>query len=133
MQVGDGDVRVLVVDDEEVFRDVGRALVDATAGFELVGEACSGEAAIECVAELAPDLVVMDYRMGGLDGVAAARLIAERHPGTSVLLVSAGPLDDGALDGCGALAFVPKHSLSPQRLREVWTSGRNGAGYRPAR
>lgn len=128
-----GDVRVLVVDDEEVFRSVGRALVDATAGFVLAGEACSGETALERVAELSPDLVVMDYRMTGLDGIAATRLITERHPGTSVLLVSAGPLEDGALDGCGALAFVRKQHLSSKRLREVWTGrgGQVGSTVRP--
>ena len=122
----DGDVRVLVVDDEDVFRDAGRSLVKATAGFVLAGEAHSGEAALERVAELRPDLVVMDYRMGRLDGIEATRLITERHPGTSVVLVSAVALDDGALDGCGALAFVPKQDLSPARLRELWTS--RGAG-----
>jgi DNA-binding NarL/FixJ family response regulator len=119
--VHDGDVRVLIVDDEDMFCDVGRSLVQATDGFVLAGEARSGEAALERVAELLPDLVVMDYRMGALDGIAATRLITERHPGTSVVLVSAGALDDGALDGCGALAFVPKQDLSPARLREIWT------------
>jgi CheY-like chemotaxis protein len=131
--VRDGDVRVLVVDDEEVFRNVGRALVDATAGFVHVGEAGSGEEALERVAELSPDLVVMDYRMGALDGIEATRMIRARHPGTSVLLVSAGPLDDGALDGCGALAFVRKQDLSSKRLREVWTrrGSRVGSTVRP--
>lgn len=117
-------MRVLVVDDEALFRDVGRSLVEATDGFVLAGEACSGEAALERVAELRPDLVVMDYRMGALDGIAATRLITERHPGTAVVLVSVSVLDDGALDGCGALAFVRKQDLSPARLREAW----NGAG-----
>lgn len=117
-------MRVLVVDDEALFRDVGRSLVEATDGFVLAGEACSGEAALDRVAELRPDLVVMDYRMGALDGIAATRLITERHPGTAVVLVSVSVLDDGALDGCGALAFVRKQDLSPARLREAW----NGAG-----
>jgi DNA-binding NarL/FixJ family response regulator len=129
--VHDGDVRVLIVDDEDVFRDAERSLVEATDGFVLAGEAHSGEAALERVAELRPDLVVMDYRMGALDGIAATRLITERHPGTSVVIVSAGALDDGALDGCGALAFVPKQDLSPARLREIWNGRVVGSSVRP--
>ena len=114
------EVRVLVVDDDDGFRAIGRSLVQATAGFALAGEAGSGEEALESVAELRPDLVVMDYRMGELDGIAATRLIVERHPGTAVVLVSAAPLDEGELDGCGALAFVRKQELSPARLRGLW-------------
>ena len=125
----DGEVRVVVVDDEAVFRYTGRSLVEATTGFVLVGEACSGEGAVERVAELRPDLVVMDYRMGAVDGITATRLITEQFPGTSVLLVSAGPLDEDALDGCGALAFVRKQDLSPARLREIWSGV--GSSVRP--
>jgi two-component system, NarL family, invasion response regulator UvrY len=113
-------VRVLLVDDEPIFRDVGRSLVEATAGFVVAGEADSGEAALEAVAELRPDLVIMDRRMGGLDGISATRLITERHPGVAVVVVSVGPLEEGALDGCGALAFVRKQDLSPKLLRACW-------------
>src|SRR5689334_13763688 len=115
-----GQVRVLLVDDEPIFRDVGRELVQSTGGFVVAGEADSGEAAVEAVAELVPDLVIMDRRMGALDGISATRLITERHPGVAVLLVSVGPLEEGALDGSGALGFARKQDLSPDLLRSWW-------------
>src|SRR5262249_51831070 len=74
------EVRTLVVDDQEAFRDALRHLIGAAPGFTLVGEACSGEDAIVAVEDLAPSLVLMDVRMPGIGGIQAARSIAERHP-----------------------------------------------------
>ena len=69
-------VRVLVVDDSQSFRECARALVDATDGFEWIGDATCGEEGVEQTAELMPDLVLMDVRMPGIGGIEAARLIA---------------------------------------------------------
>ena len=85
--IGNARIRVVVVDDEEVFRAVGRSLIEATPEFTLVGEADSGECALERIAELSPDLVLMDYRMGPIDGIVATRAIVERHPGTAVVVM----------------------------------------------
>jgi DNA-binding NarL/FixJ family response regulator len=115
-----GHVRVLLVDDSDVFRAVLRSLVEATAGFAVIGEADSGEVALDRVAGLDPDLLVMDCRMEPLDGIAATRLIVDRHPGVEVVLVSADWVDEHEFGGCGALAFVPKQELSSRRLREIW-------------
>jgi DNA-binding NarL/FixJ family response regulator len=117
---GNARIRVVVVDDEEVFRAVGRSLIEATPEFALVGEADSGEGALERIAELSPDLVLIDYRMGPIDGIAATRAIVERHPGTAVVVMSADGLDESMVCGCGALAFVRKQDLSPRRLRQLW-------------
>ena len=76
------DVRVLTVDDQAVFRGIAREVIDATPGFESVGEAASGEEALEAVAELEPQLVLLDVRMPGLDGIEVARRLHATHPDT---------------------------------------------------
>ena len=120
--IGNARIRVVVVDDEEVFRAVGRSLIEATPEFTLVGEADSGEGALERIAELSPDLVLMDYRMGPIDGIAATRAIVERHPGTAVVVMSADGVDETILGESGAMAFVRKQDLSPRCLRQLWAS-----------
>ena len=116
-----GLVRVLLVDDEEILRAVVRSLVEATPGFALVGEAVDGVAALERVAALRPDLVLMDNRMFPLDGIAACREVTERHPGTAVLVMSVDGVAAADLEGSGAIGFVRKQDLSPSRLRRIWS------------
>lgn len=90
----------------------------------MVGEADSGEAALGQVASLRPDLVLMDSRMDPMNGIAAARIIAEQQPGTAVIVMSADELDEALLDGSGAMGFVRKQDLSPRRLRDLWADRR---------
>ena len=74
---GDGPVvRVLLVDDQVLVRSGFRALLDAEEGIEVVGEAGDGEEAVRLASALVPDVVLMDIRMPGLDGLAATRMIA---------------------------------------------------------
>jgi DNA-binding NarL/FixJ family response regulator len=112
-------VRVLAVDDQCFFREVERDVVEATPGFRLVAEVSSGEAALAAVADVAPDLVLMDVRMPGIDGIEAARRIARDHPRIVVVLVS---IDDMPSDAgrAGSAAQIHKKDLSPQMLRALW-------------
>ena len=75
-------VRVLTVDDQAVFRGIAREVIDATPGFEAVGEAASGEEALAAVARLDPQLVLLDVRMPGLDGVDVALTASRRRTRT---------------------------------------------------
>lgn len=123
-----GDVRVLVVDDQDRFRAVARTVVERTAGFAVAGEASDGEAAIDAVGALRPDLVVMDINMPVLDGVAAARRIATEWPDVVVVLLSSyarDDLPDGVLDG-GARDYLHKEELGPDALRTMWAAHRPG-------
>jgi two-component system, NarL family, nitrate/nitrite response regulator NarL len=115
-EVSDGrvSVSVLVVDDSPVFRrGMGRA-VAIHAGLELVGEADSGEAALEAIERLSPDVVLLDLRMPGLDGFGVLERLrdADPAPACRVLIVSAS-LDEEveqAARAAGAAGCVSKES-----------------------
>ena len=104
------EVSVLVVDDQAPFRLAARAVLRRAEGFSLVGEAGTGEEAVERVGELRPGLVLMDINMPGMGGIEATRRIREASPDTVVFLCSTYTLDDlppGAATS-GAVAYVNK-------------------------
>jgi len=115
-------VGVLIVDDQPMFLVAARRLIASTPGFESVGEAMSGERAVTLAAALHPDLVLMDVRMPGLGGLAAARCITTARSAAAVVLVSADPQDvpAAAAEGCGALAVISKQHLRPSSLTALW-------------
>ena len=127
---GDDPVTVLAVDDHDSFRAVLRELIAATAGFVLVGEATSGERALEILDEVSPRMVIIDKRMPGMGGIEACRLIAKRHPEVVVFLISVEDHYEAQLArSCGAAAVVSKEDLSTRMLRELWGAvGRPAAG-----
>lgn len=127
-------VRVVVVDDQAPFRDAARAVIARVEGFELIGEATSGEQAVAMINELEPAVVLMDINMGLLDGLAATRIITDSHPGIFVVLVSTYTEDDmpPAARTCGAAAYVNKDELSPRVLRRLWEAGGDPAWRRSA-
>jgi DNA-binding NarL/FixJ family response regulator len=114
------EVEVLVVDDKSTFRKALRDLVAATPGLTLVGEAKSGEGALDVIDRLAPRMVIMDKRMPGMGGVAATREITARHPEVVVLLVSVEVPEMELMHQCGAAAFLRKQELTPRALTAVW-------------
>jgi DNA-binding NarL/FixJ family response regulator len=79
-------MRVLIVDDHPVTRDGLKTAFGVSDEIDVVGEASSGEEAIKAVEEHTPDIVFMDVRMPGMNGIEATRLIRERHPETRVIL-----------------------------------------------
>ena len=115
-------VRVVVVDDQVPFRRAARSVLDAAAGFQLVGEAASGEEAVALVDSLRPDLVLMDINMNGLGGIEAARSINATSPETMTILVSTYREEDLPLDAhsCGAAGYLHKSDLGGQALRALW-------------
>ena len=124
------DVAVLIVDDQAPFRLAARAVLRRTDGFELIGEAATGEEAVERVAELHPGLVLMDINMPGISGIEAARQITEAHPDTVVFLCSTYQQSDLPPDAAtsGAAAYVNKEELAPDLLRRLWDGHAAGAG-----
>jgi len=118
--LGGSTVGVVTVDDHEAFRRSIRDVIDATPGFELLGEAASGEAALAVVAELAPALVFVDVRMPGMDRFETARRLRSSQPAATVILVSSDDIAASARDSCRAAAFVPKREFCGATLRRVW-------------
>jgi two-component system invasion response regulator UvrY len=117
----DAPVTVLAVDDQPIFRDLAREVIEATAGFRLVADASSGEAALAAVGDLEPDLVLMDVRMPGIDGIEAARRIARDHPHIVVVLASIEHMPSAAAKS-GAAALIRKQDLRPALLRDLWAA-----------
>jgi DNA-binding NarL/FixJ family response regulator len=111
---------VLIVDDHAMARAAARQVVEAAEGFAVAGQVHSGEAALEAVPRLEPDLVLMDARMPGLDGLETTRRLAARQPSLVIFLTSTDDLDTDLALSAGAAAFVRKQKLSPRRLRELW-------------
>ena len=111
-------VRVLVVDDSEVFRRVMRDVVARTRDFELVGAAESGTEALELMASLRPDFVLLDRAMPEMDGIETAHRIHERHPGVATLVLTATPHHRSLRDR--SLAVEDKRKLSPDWLAGYW-------------
>jgi two-component system, NarL family, invasion response regulator UvrY len=119
---GNDPVRVLTVDDDARYRGLVREVIAATAGFDIVGEACSGEDGVAMAAALHPELVLMDVRMPGIGGLEAARRIAARGDDhVAVVLMSADPQTLRAETVCGrTIGLLRKERLGPRALRAVW-------------
>jgi DNA-binding NarL/FixJ family response regulator len=112
-------VAVLAVDDQAAFRLAVREVVEATDGFELVGEARSCEEALALAREHDPDLVLVDVRMPGIDGLETTRRLSAAHPAATCVLVSTDDMDQPC-DACGADAFLPKKAFGRLALRRLW-------------
>jgi DNA-binding NarL/FixJ family response regulator len=124
-------VRVLIVDDQEPFRMAARMVVEATEGFDVVGEAESGEDSVAMAAELTPDLVLMDVNLPGINGLDATRqiLAGDGSNAVVVLLLSTYEEDEYAPRAaeCGAAAYIPKAVFGPDRLEAAWAAASGAA------
>jgi len=115
-------IGVLIVDDQLAFRHVARLVIEATPDFVLLGEASSGEHAIAALDELHPDLVLIDVRMPGMDGIETATRLHSADPVPVVVLISIEepPHLPMHVASCGAAELVRKQDFCPGLLRRVW-------------
>ena len=120
-------VRVLVVDDVPAYLGAMVAVVAETVGFEVVGEASSGEVALLVAARSLPDLVLMDVHLPGIDGVEATRLLLLGACPPTVVLLSTYDDDAGQqfVAESGAAAYVHKAVFGPDRLEQAWSASRS--------
>ena len=103
-------VRVVLVEDNDVFREALELLLGLRQEISVVASVADGEAAAGIVAKLRPDVVLMDYRLPGLDGVQATRAVLAAYPETAVvcLTASANPREREALIEAGAVGCLEK-------------------------
>lgn len=108
---------VLLVDDQALLRTGFRLVIESEPDLEVVGEAADGRAALDQVAALAPDVVLMDIRMPGMDGIEATERIVADHAGARVLVLTTFDVDDLAFAAlrAGASGFLLK-SARPDEL-----------------
>ena len=109
-------IKILVVDDHAIMREGIRALLGLYDDIEVVGEAAEGNEAIEKARELAPDVIIMDIAMPGMDGLEATRLIRKKTPTAKVLVLTQYDNKEYILSviKAGAAGYVPKRALSSE-------------------
>ncbi|MEU3711755.1 response regulator transcription factor [Streptomyces catenulae] len=113
--------RVVVADDQTVVREGIVMLLGLLPGIEVVGSAPDGEEAVRLVAELAPDVVLMDLRMPRCDGVEATRRIRADHPGTQVVVLTTYADDDSLFPAlqAGARGYLTKDADGDEIVRAI--------------
>jgi DNA-binding NarL/FixJ family response regulator len=127
-------LRVLIADDHPLFRKGMRALLTATAGTEVIGEATTGQEAIELAAALQPDVILMDLQMPGINGIEATRQILHTSPHIRILVVTLFE-DDASIFSAlraGARGYILKDAQEEEMLRAIRAVGSGEAIFSPA-
>ena len=127
-------ISVIVADDHPVFRQGLRALLDEVPDIELVGEAADGEGAVAMALELKPDVVLMDLRMPGLNGIDATRKIVAAEPAVGVLVLTMFEDDDSVFAAmrAGARGYLLKGSEQEEVTRAIRSIASGEAIFGPA-
>jgi DNA-binding NarL/FixJ family response regulator len=130
---GRGIIRVLVVDDHDLFRTGLSSLLSAEPEIDVVAQASGGRAGIRRAGEMEPDVVLMDLRMADLDGVEATRTIVERHPSTRVIVMTVLSEDEDveAAVQAGACGFLAKDTPTDEVVAAIRAAAHGAAWLSP--
>ncbi|MEU3282150.1 response regulator transcription factor [Streptomyces antibioticus] len=133
-ETDDRPARVVVADDQTVVREGIVMLLGLLSGVEVVGAARDGDEAVKLVAELAPDVVLMDLRMPRCDGVEATRRIRAEHPGTQVVVLTTFADDESLFPAlkAGARGYLTKDAGGDEIVRAVQSVLSGDAGLSPS-
>jgi DNA-binding NarL/FixJ family response regulator len=127
-------IRILLVDDQRLMREGLRILLELEPDLRVVGEAGDGQAGLEAYARLQPEVVLMDVRMPGMDGVEATRRLRERWPEARVVILTTFDDDEYVFEGlrAGALGYLLKDVSGQDLARAVRTVAAGGALIDPS-
>jgi DNA-binding NarL/FixJ family response regulator len=125
-----GTIRILLVDDQTMFRDGMRVLLSSQPDFQIVGEAADGEQAIQKAVALHPDVILMDLRMPVLDGAAATRRLRVAQPDVRVIVLTTFDEDTAIFDGlrAGATGYLLKDAPT-EKLYEAIRAAAKGESF----
>jgi len=120
-------IKILICDDQSLFREALRTLLGSFAELNVIGEAANGEEALRCAVSLSPDVVLMDLRMPIMDGVEATRRITQLGKGIKVIVLTTFDDDETVFDGlrAGAVGYLLK-DVSSEKLIEAIQAANNG-------
>lgn len=126
-------IKVLVVDDHQIFRDGLRMLIDSTDGIEIVGEAGAAEKAMELIGQLEPDLVLMDIQMPEENGIDLTYRVKEAYPAVHVLMLTMFEDDQSVFSAlqAGACGYILKGINREEMLSSIRIAGEGGAIFSP--
>jgi DNA-binding NarL/FixJ family response regulator len=127
-------IKVLLVDDQTMFRDGLRVLLRAQKEFEVVGEAGNGEEAIQKAAEVHPDVILMDLRMPVLDGAAATRQLRNSHPDIRVIVLTTFDEDAAVFDALrsGAIGYLLKDAPTEKLYEAIRAAAKGESVLQPS-
>jgi DNA-binding NarL/FixJ family response regulator len=127
-------IRILLADDQRLFREALHTLLAAQANIEVVGEAGDGEQALRLMADLHPDLILLDVQMPILDGVATTRRIHEQYPACRVILLTTFDDDEYVFEGlrAGAIGYLLKDAPAQQLLDAIQSAARGETFLHPS-
>ena len=127
-------IRVLLVDDQALFREGLSTLLSVQDDVAVVGEAENGAAALEAIARLKPDVVLMDIRMPVLDGVAATKRITTEFPNCRVIMLTTFDDDEYIFEGlrAGAVGYLLKDVSSTKLLEAIQAASHGDSFLQPA-
>ncbi len=126
-------IRVLIADDHQLFRDGLHGLLDALPGMAVVGEAATGEEVVAQAAALQPDVILMDIKMPGLNGIAATREILAANPPVGILILTMFEDDDSVFAAmrAGARGYLLKAASHDELLRAIYGVSNGEAIFGP--
>jgi DNA-binding NarL/FixJ family response regulator len=127
-------VRVLLVDDQALFREALAVLLDVRTEVEVVGEAANGDEALRGTAEVRPDVVLMDLRMPVLDGISATRRMRVEHPGVRVIALTTFDEDSEVFAAlrAGAVGYLLKDVSSDRLVEAILAAARGESVLQPS-
>jgi DNA-binding NarL/FixJ family response regulator len=127
-------VSVLLVDDQALFREGLRTLLSVVPGIEVLGEAANGEAAVQQVRRLRPQVVLMDLRMPVLNGVEATRRLRAEAPETRVIVLTTFDDDEDVFDAlrAGAVGYLLKDATRDKLVEAIRSAARGESFLQPS-